>query len=471
MPIYDAFGRPVRTGMLKQELAGPTVSGVRSILSDHPAQGLTPARLASLLLEAETGDARAYLELAEEIEEKLLHYTSVMGTRKRQVTQLNITVKPAGESAEEKRDADLVQEWLESQTLEDELFDVMDAVGKGYSVSEIMWDFTERQWVPKRLEWRFPQWFEFDYVDGRTLKKRSLDNELQELEPFKFVTHRFRAKSGLTVRGGFARLVGWWYLYANYVIKDWVQFIETFGQPIRVGKYPPNATEQEKAVLLRGLTNAGVDFAAMIPESMQMEFVGGSGAPGGNTTAGSVHQGFLGFADALVSKLVLGQTLTTEAGDKGARSLGEVHDEVRHDIERSDATALGQTLTRDIVVPIVALNHGERKRYPRIVIGREETIDIARVSDALAKLVPLGLQVSARSVREKFGFEEPDDENDVLRRPQQAEPGGDPDEDDDEGRKSGDNPDEDENAGTRAVDPPFQLPAGVRTHRTRRSMN
>ena len=92
--LYDHLNRPIDMAKLRGEQAAPTLTGVRNILSGHPAQGLTPARLARLLREAEDGDATRYLELAEEMEEKDLHYLAVLGTRKRAVSQLDITVEP-----------------------------------------------------------------------------------------------------------------------------------------------------------------------------------------------------------------------------------------------------------------------------------------------------------------------------------------------------------------------------------------
>lgn len=452
MPLLDQFGRPVEKSLLRQEIAGPTISGVRSILSEHPAQGLTPGRLGVLLREAETGDAISYLELAEEIEEKQLHYLAVLGTRKRQVAQLNIQVEPADDSAEATRDADLVKDWLDAEPIQDELVEILDAVGKGFSVTEIVWDMSERQWMPSKLEYRDPRWFEFDDIDGRTLQMRDLQNQREPLAAFKFIQHRFQAKSGLPIRGGFARMVAWWYLFSNYAVKDWVQFMETYGQPTRVGKYPASASEPDKAVLLRALTNLGADAAAMIPESMLIELVTTSQGQGGTTT---IHKDFLEYCDALISKAVLGQTLTTEVGDSGSRALGDVHDEVRRDIERSDAFALGQTLTRDLAVPMVILNHGERKRYPRIAIGREETLDIARVSDALAKLVPIGLRVPEAWARELVGAPAPEDGEDLL---QASMPDPDPDDEDNTGTGNDpengpedDDPEDDETADARVL--------------------
>ena len=63
--------------------------GIRNIYSVmHPSIGLTPERLTAILREAEAGDPFLYLELAEEMEEKDLHYLAVLSTRKQTVAQL-----------------------------------------------------------------------------------------------------------------------------------------------------------------------------------------------------------------------------------------------------------------------------------------------------------------------------------------------------------------------------------------------
>lgn len=42
--LYDYAGRPVETRALKDEHAAPSVTGIRSILTTHPAGRLTPQR-------------------------------------------------------------------------------------------------------------------------------------------------------------------------------------------------------------------------------------------------------------------------------------------------------------------------------------------------------------------------------------------------------------------------------------------
>lgn len=414
--LVDQFGNSLRRGDLTKEIAGPTVTGVRQILGGHPEQGLTPGRLASILREAEDGDAIRYLELAEAMEEKDLHYRSVIGTRKGQVAQLDITVEPASDAAQDVADAELVEAFIERDELQDELCDILDAVGKGFSATEIVWETSERQWVPVRLEWRFPQWFEFDRNDGRRLLLKTEEAGREPLAPFKFITHFHKSKSGLPIRGGLARAATWGYLFKNYDIKDWVSFAETYGQPLRVGKYHGGATDEQRRVLLNAVRNLGTDAAAIIPEGMQIEFVEAK-------ISGSMDlfERLANFLDTQVSKLVLGQTTTTDA-ISGGHAVSKEHNEVREDIERSDARQLAATLNRDLVRPLVALNNGPRKAYPRLKIGRPEQVDVAQLSDALAMLVPIGLKVGQAEVRRKVGLEEPDDESDLLGAPAPAAP-------------------------------------------------
>lgn len=417
MAILDAYGRPIRPGRLRREIAGPSTTAVRPIVSTHQSTGITPPRMASILRSAETGTAEAYLDLAEEMEEKDLHYQSVLGTRKRQVSQLSITVEPADDSSEAEADAEIVREWIEGGELEDELFDIMDAVGKGFSVQEIVWDVSERQWTPARLQYRLPRWFTFDRETGRELKLRDPAGEhgWLDLEPAKFVVHRHRAKSGLPIRGGLARSAAWSWMYKNYTMRDWVRFVEAYGMPLRVGKYDHGATEEQKDVLLAAVRDIAADASAIIPESMMIEFIDRKIA----TTNSGLYADLLRYLDSQMSKAVLGQTLTTDAGQEGSGSysLGQVHDEVRHDIERSDARQLAATLNRDVVRPLVELNRGMRPQLPRIVIGREERTDPGVLSEALSKLVPLGLRVKQDEVRGALNLEKPEDEDEVLEKP------------------------------------------------------
>ena len=264
--LLDQYGRPIRTSILTRELAGPTLTGVRPTYRSYHAQSADPRRIAYVLREAESGDPIRYLELAEEMEEKDLHYLSVLNTRRRQVSQLKIGVEPADESPDADKDAQLLRDWLNRQELSDEIYDLLDAVGKGFAVCEIMWETSERDWMPARLEYRLPTWFRYDYETGTRLQRRDDTYQWVDLESGKFVVHEHKAKSGIAMRGGLARCVAWAWAFKNFGIRDWLRFIEAYGHPLRVGKYHKGSTDPERDVLLRAVANIASDFSAIVPE-------------------------------------------------------------------------------------------------------------------------------------------------------------------------------------------------------------
>jgi phage gp29-like protein len=444
MTLYDAYGRPVDTAQLREEQAGPTLAGVRNIYSVmHPSVGLTPEKLAAILQQAEFGDPFLYLELAEEMEEKDLHYLAVINTRKQTLAQLDIVVRPASPAREDVRIAEMASDILLSGALglEDALFDILDAIGKGFSAVEIIWDTAGSQWIPRKLEWRDPRWFLFDWISGEQLLVRTLDSEqpiatpidgagyrhleprfaetkrsghaggwlagfqpmTAPLAPFKFIVHFAKAKAGLPIRGGLARAAGWAYLFKNYVLKDWVTFSEVYGQPLRVGKYGAGATEADKRTLLRAVANIGTDAAAIIPESMIIEFT--EARQQGST---DLYERLCEYIDRQLSKAVLGQTLTTDLPRaSGSRAAAQVHDGVRRDLLGADARRLAATLTRDLIKPIVDLNLGPQPRYPQIQFALPDDQDAKTFADIIAELADRGLRVGQKAVLDKLGLPEP----------------------------------------------------------------
>lgn len=409
---------PLRRDLLTQQVAAAQLGTMRSIMSGHPADDLTPERLAMLLRDAENGSAVAYLELAEQIEERYPHYLSVVGTRKRAVAQLPIRVEAASDSAEHIAHADLVRGWIKRDMLEAEFFDILDAVGKGYSATEIIWKLTGKKWLPAQLKWRDPRWFEFDRVDGETLRLRGLGTP-EPLPAFKFITHLHPAKSGLPIRSGLARAAAWSYLFQNFSLKDWVSFAAVFGMPLRIGKYGPGASPDDIYTLMRAVAGISNDAAAVISSSMDIQFENGN-------TSGStdLFERLCKYLDQAISKLVLGQTATTDSQGGGLGGSGKEHNDVRGDIERADAKLLAATLNRDVVVPMVDLNFGTQEEYPRIVIGREDALDIDMLTKALNVFVPMGLRVEESQIRDKLGLADPAPDAVLLQAPKStATPG------------------------------------------------
>jgi phage gp29-like protein len=217
-----------------------------------------------------------------------------------------------------------------------------------------------------------------------------------------------KAKSGLPIRGGLARAVAWAYLFKNFDVKSWVVFAEAYGHPLRVGKYGTGATPEDKAALLKALRNIAGDAAAMIPESMMIEFIEAKVA--GNI---DLFERMADWFDRQVSKAVLGNTGTTDA-IAGGHAVGRVHRQVEEDIERSDAKALSATLNRDLVKPLIDLNMGPQPVYPTLTIVVKDEEDQVRFVQAVGPMIDRGLRVKQDEVRQKLGLTEPEDGDELM---------------------------------------------------------
>ena len=399
--LKDFLGRVVKMMSLTEPHATPQAGGVRQVISGHPADGLTPQRLANILRSAAEGEPEAYFELAEDIEERDLHYAAVMATRKRSVAQLPITVKAASDSAEHKKHAEFVQSWVDEEVLRANLFDLLDAIGKGLSVMEIDWQVKNGLVMPRDLIWRTQRWFTFDRADGETVLLREGVTGAP-LPGHKFIVHRHKSKSGLTIRSGIARVALWAWMFKSFTTKDWAIFCQNYGQPIRIGKYGRGASEEEKDVLWRAVSGIAGDCAAIMPREMLIELH----EVGSKSSSTDMYERRADWLDRQVSKLVLGQTTTTDAVS-GGHAVSQEHRLVQEDIERDDAGMVTATLNRQLVPNMIAFNFGPQDRYPHLRVGRPDEVPLKEFSEAFDRLAKHGLTAEESYLWDRLGIPTP----------------------------------------------------------------
>ena len=339
----------------------------------------------------------------------------MLGTRKRALSRLKPEVDPASEAPDDAKVADAVRDLLREPKFRDMLRDLTDAFGKGYSVIEIVWGEKDGLFWPIAYLRRDPKYFTFDFLSRSEVRQQVLATiDGDALPKAKFIVHMPKLKSGVPIRAGFARLVAWAWMFKSFALKDWMTFLDVYGMPIRVGKYHPAATAEERRKLLTAVASIATDAAAIIPESMAIEFIEAKA----NADAPFERMGK--YLDDQVSKAILGQTMTVESG--GSLAQAKVHNTVRIDILEDDADQLSATINRDLVRWFVAFNFGADVLAPIAAFPVAEPEDVAALTNMLGVLVPLGLKVSMREVRERVGFGEPDEGEEVLTAPVAAKP-------------------------------------------------
>jgi hypothetical protein len=111
-----------------------------------------------------------------------------------------------------------------------------------------------------------------------------------------------------------------WALWKKDVTVAWAEYAEVFGMPMRIGRTNINNPDA-KANMNNMLANMGRGGWATIDESDMIEFLQLN-----KTDAFEIYKQFINIADEQISKIVLGQTMTTENGS--SRSQSEVHERV-----------------------------------------------------------------------------------------------------------------------------------------------
>lgn len=411
--ILDANGEPLRREQLREPQTAHLWSLQREF-AQHPSRGLTPSKLARILEDAEQGDLVSQYELFEDMEEKDAHLAAEMGKRRRAAVGLDWTIEPPkAAKRSERKAAATIADWLsEIPDMDDFLFDVTDAIGKGFSCCEIEWHMRDGVWLPKTLSYRPQTWFRLRRGYRQEIRLRDISAEGQVLNPFGWVTHTHKAKSGYIERANLFRVLAWPYLFKNYSVADLAEFLEIYGIPLRLGKYPSSASEQEKVTLLRAVTNIGHNAAGIIPESMAIEF---EKAAEGDPASFEL---MIDWCERSTSKAILGATLTSQA-DRGSNTnaLGNVHNDVRMDLRDSDAGQIALTLTRDLIYPIAALNGlaSTMRECPRWVFDTQEPEDLKLYSESLPKLADAGVQIPVAWVSERLRIPAPVDDEPVLK--------------------------------------------------------
>lgn len=392
----------------------------RDVLSE-----LTPARLRQIIRGVASGERlEDYLELAQQLEERDLHYRSVVQQRRLAVGNAPAEVRPAEPTEQARAIADDVQRLVDNGIWHNMTLDLLDGLGKGFSAVEVVWERTPRGIAPAAYEHIDPRWVAFDRTDGRTPLLRDWNGQIARglagqrrpasmgvggiaaypIPPGKAIVHVPRLKSGLPARGGIAYAVCALTLLKSVALRDWWAYAEIFGLPVRVGRHPRDAQDEDIDTLTQALMNLASDAGCVLPEGMEIEFP--TVQTGGQRN--ELFERMARWCDEQISKAVVGVTMTSDAGS--SRAQADVHLAVREDLIQDDQRQLLDTLNHQIVRWYVDARHGPQAEYPRLARPQEETIDI----DAVDRAVRMGLPVPMAWVYERMGIPEPTAEQAVL---------------------------------------------------------
>lgn len=120
-------------------------------------------------------------------------------------------------------------------------------------------------------------------------------------------------------------------IYKRGTLGDFAQFIEIFGQPVRIIYYDAYDTKT-KIELKQILDEAGSSLAMMIPKQAQFEMMDGKTSNGD----GKLQESLLRYCDEMMSIAILGNTQTTSSSRGSGYAQSKEHAKQQEQITASD---------------------------------------------------------------------------------------------------------------------------------------
>jgi phage gp29-like protein len=124
-------------------------------------------------------------------------------------------------------------------------------------------------------------------------------------------------------------------------IMDWATFNERYATPFRYTTLPVGAGQSEISDSKKQLAEMGANGYGVFPQGSEMKFVEAKSS-GNNTN----YENFSDFCNAEISKLFLGQTMTTEDGSSMSQAV--VHKGVEDKISRADKKFVEKVLNTQV---------------------------------------------------------------------------------------------------------------------------
>ncbi len=275
----------------------------------------------------------------------------------------------------------------------------------GYSVMEIVYKQDVKAIGIDRLSLKPMEWFAPQ--QNGTLRFFPDDGsggiEGIECDPIKFILSRCNA----SYRNPFgeALLSRLWFpvTWRREAWQMWLQFLETFGEPIILGMV------RDYKAFVDAMVAQGVR------STVAWESV--SGDDKAQAISASTPGEFERLENAIlrrIQKLILGQTLTSDVGSNGSYAVAAIHNEVRNDKRRADMRMV-QTTGQQLVNNLCLING--ISDVPKFVMADDSGLETARAQrdSILAPLLKIsGLQLKKEYYLRNYDYTEKDIEEGIA---------------------------------------------------------
>jgi phage gp29-like protein len=408
---------------------------------------ITPQYIEMVLRGALAGSHVQAWELFDLMEDTWPRLTKDLNELKQAVIGLNWIMTPWAEEDEPPTDSAREKARLVSNALwkmrpdpcadenafEATIYDILDAWGKGTAVLEVDWEIRRAGQLgditaPRSTFWVHPTCYAWSQ-QGRLGLRTELLSESYRAQPNRFTSTSFqpmpgevnefpenkflvaisKAKSGSPLGGALLRSLAWWWCAGNFSA-DWLMNLaQVFGLPFRWANYATGASQQTIDGICTMLENMGSAGWAAFPAGTTLELKEAS-----KTGDASPQGDLLDRADRNCDLLILGQTLTSQAGATGSLALGKVHEGVKEDRVEAAASFAVSVVNNQLIPMILRLNYGDEDEAPEFLPQPQEKDDAEANAARDKVLLDAGVELPKDWFYKRHGVPIPEGGEEVI---------------------------------------------------------
>ena len=336
------------------------------------------------------------VKIYDEMEAKDTHVYSVYQTRKLAVSMIPWDVYPGDDSERQKEMAEFVLTAIDDckGTFAEDLNQLLDAIGKGFSILEIVWKLVDKgRWKGKYMidELLFHKQRYWYFKDKRWHKA---DESVTLFGPSpmnatpvpweKIIHYAYDAEDNFYGRAAFKPCY-WFYWFKKAGWKSWIIFLNKYGTPTAVGTYPKGTSKPDQDQLLSIVETIQEETGVIIPDGMALSFLEASHA------GTASYRDLADACNAEISKAILGATQTVEEGRRGSYALSRAHSEVRRERVTADVVDISDVIQQQLVKRLIDYNF-VTDVYPQFIMkpfaGKDTPVAEKKKKAPIAKLPP-----------------------------------------------------------------------------------
>ena len=341
------------------------------------------------------------------------HIRAILSAAKVNIAGLDWEVKPFLKGKEKKASVtnQAIAEFCEDmfEQMEDftqHLYDLMDALPKGFSFSEIIWGQKDGYWVIDNLLNRPRRRIQFD-ATSRQPRVRTIENPFYGdlVEPGKYIVHRCSSNWENPFGDAIDQSLYWPWLFKKMGLKFFLHSQEVSSSSIPIVQHPTAADPRLKREAL-GVAKQ-IREGAYGAMSDALKLVWAESTQGARNAES--RELFIRLMNDEMTKCVKGSLLTTEGASSagtGSRSTSQTHQvtEDQYDIFR--AKGLASSINKYLLRFACDYNFANLDGYPRFKFDVEEDENLVEASTVLvnlSKALP-DYDIDIDDVNDKFGY-------------------------------------------------------------------